>query len=52
VHLDPCEAACDTPLLYEAEWGKRLTYVLGVGRHGASDVTQRYTQRWGEVCQR
>ncbi|KAL4427885.1 hypothetical protein ABPG75_001974 [Micractinium tetrahymenae] len=52
VHMDPCEAAYDKPLLYEAGWGKRLTYVLAVGRHGAADVTRRYTQQWGEVQKR
>ena len=52
VHLDPCEDACDKPLLYEAGWGKKLSYVLAVGRHGAADATRRYTQRWADVCQR
>ena len=28
IHLDPCEAAVDKPLLYE-EWGKQQTYILG-----------------------
>ena len=27
VHLDPCEAALDHPLLYE-EWGKKQTYII------------------------
>jgi hypothetical protein len=27
VHLDPCEAAVDNPLLYE-EWGKHQTYIV------------------------
>ncbi|KAL7426120.1 hypothetical protein ACHAXH_000418 [Discostella pseudostelligera] len=27
VHLDPCEAAVDTPLLYES-WGKNQTYII------------------------
>lgn len=27
VHLDPCEAAVDNPLLYES-WGKKQTYIL------------------------
>ena len=28
VHLDPCEAAVDEPLLYES-WGKNQTYIMG-----------------------
>jgi hypothetical protein len=27
IHLDPCEAAVDKPLLYE-EWGKQQTYIV------------------------
>ncbi|CAI7861224.1 unnamed protein product, partial [Closterium sp. NIES-53] len=48
LHLDPCEAAFDTPLLYEKGWGKNLTYVFGVGRDGVADVIRRYTLQWSE----
>ena len=29
IHLDPCEAAVDKPLLYE-EWGKKQTFILAL----------------------
>ena len=29
VHLDPCEAAVDNPLLYES-WGKKQTYIIAL----------------------
>lgn len=46
IHLDPCEAAVDTPLLYSLGWGKKLTYCIGISKDGVADVTQRYiTQR-------
>jgi peptide-N4-(N-acetyl-beta-glucosaminyl)asparagine amidase len=37
--VDPCEAAHDKPLLYEAGWGKKLGYVIATGSQGAADVT-------------
>ncbi|GJP86377.1 hypothetical protein CLOP_g16404, partial [Closterium sp. NIES-67] len=52
LHLDPCEAAFDTPLLYEQGWGKKLTYVFGVGRDGVADIIWRYTRRWDELQHR
>lgn len=29
IHLDPCEQAYDSPLMYEVGWGKKLTFVFG-----------------------
>ena len=46
VHADPCEAALDAPLMYEAGWGKRLSYVFAFGAHEAVDVARRYAVSW------
>ena len=43
VHVDPCEGALDTPLLYEAGWGKAPALVVAYGRQGVADVTRRYS---------
>jgi hypothetical protein len=40
VHVDSCEEAWDTPLLYEGGWGKSLACVFGCSRHGVTDVTR------------
>ena len=43
VHLDPCEAAVDEPLLYQG-WGKNQTYIVALSfEEGAEDVTGKYT---------
>ncbi|KAA6423321.1 MAG: Peptide-N(4)-(N-acetyl-beta-glucosaminyl)asparagine amidase [Trebouxia sp. A1-2] len=52
IHMDPCEAAYDKPLLYEAGWGKQLSYVVAFSRHGVTDVMKRYTKQWDQLKQR
>ncbi|CAN1285477.1 Peptide-N(4)-(N-acetyl-beta-glucosaminyl)asparagine amidase [Linum perenne] len=52
MHLDPCEAVYDKPLLYEKGWGKKLNYVIGFSKDGVCDVTKRYTRKWPEVLSR
>jgi hypothetical protein len=52
VHLDSCERAFDSPLLYEAGWGKRLTHVVSFGRYGAADSVARYSRRLEELLVR
>jgi peptide-N4-(N-acetyl-beta-glucosaminyl)asparagine amidase len=49
IHMDPCEAAVDKPLLYEVGWGKKLTYLIAVGRDGVLDVSRRYTRQYNEL---
>lgn len=54
IHLDPCEAAVDKPLLYE-EWGKQQTYVIGFYAPNKlqypviEDLTNKYTSDDKEV---
>ncbi|EGC32321.1 hypothetical protein DICPUDRAFT_155735 [Dictyostelium purpureum] len=50
VHLDSCEAAYDTPLVYEGGWGKKnLSYIFAFELDGVYDVTKRYTIRFNQL---
>lgn len=46
IHLDSCENAADTPLMYEGGWGKKLSYVIAFGRNHCVDVSRRYTRNF------
>lgn len=42
LHVDPCEAAVDEPLLYEG-WGKNQTFIFSFTFDDVQDVTAKYT---------
>lgn len=52
LHADSCEAALDTPLVYEQGWGKKLTYCIAYARDNVLDVTRRYTRKFDELLTR
>nr|CAB3264319.1 peptide-N(4)-(N-acetyl-beta-glucosaminyl)asparagine amidase-like [Phallusia mammillata] len=52
VHCDPCENACDTPLVYEKGWKKKLSLVVAANANQVIDVTMRYTVDPKSVTQR
>ncbi|CAH0724221.1 unnamed protein product, partial [Brenthis ino] len=52
LHVDPCEATINTPLMYCHGWGKTLSYVFAFSRDDVQDVTWRYTVDHKEVLKR
>ncbi|KAJ3659594.1 hypothetical protein Zmor_011277 [Zophobas morio] len=52
VHCDSSENACDTPLMYESGWNKKLTYVIAYSPEEVQDVTWRYSSNHKELLTR
>ncbi|KAI1301877.1 Peptide-N(4)-(N-acetyl-beta-glucosaminyl)asparagine amidase [Halotydeus destructor] len=52
LHVDPCENAIDTPLMYEVGWKKSLTYCIAIRPNEVQDVTWRYTCNPQRVLER
>ena len=50
IHVDSCENAFDTPLLYEQGWGRVMTFILAHSTEEIVDVTPRYIKCW-DLCQ-
>lgn len=42
IHLDPCEAVMDEPLLYSENWGKAMSLVVGSGNDYMVDLSSKY----------
>jgi peptide-N4-(N-acetyl-beta-glucosaminyl)asparagine amidase len=42
IHLDACENSYDQPMLYNAGWGKKMSYVFAIGKDYIVDVTRKY----------
>ena len=52
IHVDPCEEAYDTPLVYEQGWGRVITFVVATSDEEIVDVTPRYVKDWCIVKER
>lgn len=45
VHLDPCENAFDEPSIYSENWGKKMSYVIGIGDDYIVDLSDKYNTK-------
>ena len=52
IHVDPCEEAYDTPLVYEQGWKRVMTFIVGASDEEIVDVTPRYVKDWHIVKER
>lgn len=51
IHIDPCEAAVNEPLIYQG-WGKNQTYIFSFSFDDTEDVTQFYTTNYNATLMR
>ena len=53
IHIDPCEAAINEPLIYQ-NWGKNQTFILAMdlSRAEVEDVTHHYTSQPAAIYER
>lgn len=42
IHLDSCENSYDQPLLYNAGWNKKMSYVFAIHKSYIVDITYKY----------
>lgn len=52
LHCDPCENICDSPLVYEMGWNKKLTFCIGFAYNEVQDVSWRYSNDHKQLQQR
>jgi peptide-N4-(N-acetyl-beta-glucosaminyl)asparagine amidase len=52
IHVDSCENAWNTPLIYEQGWGRNLTFIIAYSITGVYDVTRRYVKDWKVIADR
>jgi peptide-N4-(N-acetyl-beta-glucosaminyl)asparagine amidase len=52
LHCDPCENICDSPLVYECGWNKKLSFCIGISHYEVQDVSWRYSKDHNSLKQR
>lgn len=51
IHLDPCEAVFDEPMLYCNNWGKQMSWVIGFGHDYIIDLSPKYISKEKQINQ-